>query len=58
MGLRVWSGEEIFSKKIKTLWGGHIRPPPPLIITKVKGGYPETNREAAKKVIFMLHSQL
>ena len=35
MGVRVWSGGEIFSKKIKTLWGGHIRPPPP-IITKVK----------------------
>ena len=34
MGLRVWSGGEIFGKKIKTLWGGHIVPP--LIITKVK----------------------
>ena len=22
MGLRVWSGGEIFGKKIKTLWGG------------------------------------
>ena len=22
VGLRVWSGGEIFSKKIKTLWGG------------------------------------
>ena len=29
MGLRVWSGAEIFGKKIKTLWGGPI-------ITKVK----------------------
>ena len=28
MGLRDWSGGEIFGKKIKTLWGG--------IITKVK----------------------
>ena len=35
MGLRVWSGGEIFSKKIKThRGGGHIRPPP--IITQVK----------------------
>ena len=34
MGLRVWSGGEIFGKKIKTLWGGHNVPP--LIITKVK----------------------
>ena len=34
MGLRVWSGGEIFGKKIKTLWGGTLCPP--LIITKVK----------------------
>ena len=34
VGLRGWSGGEIFGKKIKTLWGGHIVPP--LIITKVK----------------------
>ena len=33
VGLRVWSGGEIFGKKIKTLWGGHNVPP--LIITKV-----------------------
>ena len=33
VGLRVWSGREIFSKKIKTLWGAHKAPP---IITKVK----------------------
>ena len=41
----VWSGGEIFGKKIKTLWGGgaHKAPTPiitkvylPLIITKVK----------------------
>ena len=34
MGLRVWSGGEIFGKKIKTLWGGTLCPP--LIMTKVK----------------------
>ena len=36
MGLRVWSGGEIFGKKIRTLWGAHKAPPP--IKTKVKGG--------------------
>ena len=34
VGLRVWSGGQIFSKKIKPLWGAHKAPPP--IITKVK----------------------
>ena len=33
MGLRVWSGGEIFGKKIKILLGAHKAPPP--IITKV-----------------------
>ena len=33
MGLRVWSGGEIFGKKIKTLWGAHKAPP---IKSKVK----------------------
>ena len=28
VGLRVWSGGEIFSKKIKTLWGGAHKAPP------------------------------
>jgi len=28
VGLRVWSGGEIFGKKIKTLWGAHKAPPP------------------------------
>ena len=27
MGLRVWSGGEIFGKKIKTLLGAHKAPP-------------------------------
>ena len=27
VGLRVWSGEEIFSKKMKKNGGGHIKPP-------------------------------
>ena len=35
VGLRVWSGEEIFGKKNKNTLRGHIRTPPP-IITKVK----------------------
>ena len=40
MGLRVWSGGEILSKKINKEWGGgHIKPPPP-IITKVKAFFP------------------
>ena len=34
MGLRVWSGGEIFSKKINKKWRAHNAPPP--IITKVK----------------------
>ena len=34
MGLRVWSGGEIFGKKNKNTLGGHIRPPP--IKSKVK----------------------
>ena len=34
VGLRVWSGGEIFGIKIKTLWGGAHKAPPP-IITKV-----------------------
>ena len=29
MGLRVWSGGEIFGKKIKTKWGGAYKAPPP-----------------------------
>ena len=36
MGLRVWPGGEILSKKNKNTLGGHIRPPPP-IKTKSKG---------------------
>ena len=28
VGLRVWSGGEIFSKKIKTLWGAYKAPSP------------------------------
>ena len=31
VGIRVWSGGEIFSKKIKTLWGGTIHKAPPII---------------------------
>ena len=39
MGLRVWSGGEIFSKKIKTKWGGgHIK-----IITKGKKKNPKNS---------------
>ena len=34
MGLGVWSGGEIFSKKIKTFWGGGAHKAPP-IITKL-----------------------
>ena len=34
MGLRVWSGGEILSKKINKEWGGAHKAPPP-IITKV-----------------------
>ena len=34
MGLRVWSGGEILSKKINKKWRAHNAPPP--IITKVK----------------------
>ena len=37
MGLRVWSGGEIFSKQINKEWGAHkSHAPPTPIITKVK----------------------
>ena len=56
VGLRVWSGGEIFSKKINKKWRSHKAPPP--IITKVKDKIqvekcraPYTNRKKKKKYL-------
>ena len=57
MGLRVWSGGEMFGKKIKTLWGGHNVPP--LIITKVNRNciFRKTNKVVLKVNLLYEHGQ-
>ena len=57
VGLRVWSGGEIFSKQIDKKWRAHNAPPPP-IITKVKGKGKQLSKQNSEIRVGLLKTEL